>query len=490
MFPLLLSNAASAQINDEINAGLQFSFSPPGARSLAMGSAFSGLADDATAAYSNPAGLLWISRPEVSVESRLSSFTTVYPDSGSASGSPRHIGIDTRDDLVVNDNESRTAGLSYLAYVHVPAKRWRFAVYRHEFANFESEITSQGPFIRSTLESGETRSRLAAVSGSLDLEILSLGAAVAYAVSENLWAGLALSFYDFDYHAITRRFVTTEARSPVSQAVFDRVELSDVNESDRSLQRGADDDIALIAGLLWTGARDRWSVGLVYRQAPTFDFSYEFEWRQRSRANAAGDTDGDGFLDAEPNLDYVDPGIERALSGHADFETPDIISLGVAFRPLQTFTVSFEWARVAYSNLEPESNALVFALENPNSCGDFDSRGSPQTVPCVTSQNRLERFEVDDADELHIGFELIVGERLPFALRAGAWFDPDHKMTFSNPQGIGPPEDRFEPRFRPGDDEMHITLGFGFATERFQLDVAVDSSDRADVASLSGVVRF
>ena len=34
---LLLSTVAGAQTNDEINAGLQFSFAPPGARSLALG---------------------------------------------------------------------------------------------------------------------------------------------------------------------------------------------------------------------------------------------------------------------------------------------------------------------------------------------------------------------------------------------------------------------------------------------------------------------
>ena len=47
----------TAQTSDEINGGIQFDFSLPGARSLGMGGAFVALADDATAGYSNPAGL-------------------------------------------------------------------------------------------------------------------------------------------------------------------------------------------------------------------------------------------------------------------------------------------------------------------------------------------------------------------------------------------------------------------------------------------------
>ena len=47
---------AFAITDEEGNASIQFAFVPPGARSLGMGGAFVGRADDATAAYTNPAG--------------------------------------------------------------------------------------------------------------------------------------------------------------------------------------------------------------------------------------------------------------------------------------------------------------------------------------------------------------------------------------------------------------------------------------------------
>jgi hypothetical protein len=84
----LLGSVALAQTNAEINAGIQFNFSTPGARSLGLGGAFIGLADDATAAFTNPAGLTALSRPEVSIEGRRWKYTNIFTDGGRAYGDP------------------------------------------------------------------------------------------------------------------------------------------------------------------------------------------------------------------------------------------------------------------------------------------------------------------------------------------------------------------------------------------------------------------
>lgn len=56
------------QTDEEIFQEFKFNFSPPGARAAAMGKAFIGLADDTTAAETNPAGLTTLLTPEFSVE--------------------------------------------------------------------------------------------------------------------------------------------------------------------------------------------------------------------------------------------------------------------------------------------------------------------------------------------------------------------------------------------------------------------------------------
>src|SRR5688572_25334919 len=87
------TNVAFAQTTAQFP--LQFDFLTPGARSLALGSAFIGLADDATAAISNPAGLLALSRPEVSFEGRYRRFDSPFLVAGRLSGAVTNIGEDT-----------------------------------------------------------------------------------------------------------------------------------------------------------------------------------------------------------------------------------------------------------------------------------------------------------------------------------------------------------------------------------------------------------
>src|SRR5688572_23077717 len=70
LMALLALPAAGQNVDIEALSGLQFNFGNPGARSLGMGGAFLGLADDASAAEANPAGLTILRKPEVSVEGR------------------------------------------------------------------------------------------------------------------------------------------------------------------------------------------------------------------------------------------------------------------------------------------------------------------------------------------------------------------------------------------------------------------------------------
>src|SRR5947208_7189489 len=79
----LIAFPAAAQNTDiESLSGLTFNFGNPGARSLGMGGAFLGLADDASAAEANPAGLTVLRRPEVSVEVRNYQEQQLFTTSG------------------------------------------------------------------------------------------------------------------------------------------------------------------------------------------------------------------------------------------------------------------------------------------------------------------------------------------------------------------------------------------------------------------------
>ena len=65
-------------VGADARAQLIVNLSTPGARALAMGGAFIGVADDATTAVTNPAGLSNLSIPEVYVEGKGSSGLTGF----------------------------------------------------------------------------------------------------------------------------------------------------------------------------------------------------------------------------------------------------------------------------------------------------------------------------------------------------------------------------------------------------------------------------
>ena len=100
---------------------MEYAFTNPGARSLGLGGAFAAFADDATAAFANPAGLVQITRPEVSFELRGRADVSAFSDIA--------MGFEA-------DTETNSAsGIGFLSFVY-PRGNWRFAFYWHQFANF------------------------------------------------------------------------------------------------------------------------------------------------------------------------------------------------------------------------------------------------------------------------------------------------------------------------------------------------------------------
>ena len=112
--PLLVAGSVLAQTVTGISGPptFQFSFSNPGARSMGFGGAFVALADDATAAFANPAGLVQITRPEVSLEGRYWDYSTPFVERGRFEGEPTGIGIDVIARMQGSVSSYDTAGPS------------------------------------------------------------------------------------------------------------------------------------------------------------------------------------------------------------------------------------------------------------------------------------------------------------------------------------------------------------------------------------------
>ncbi|HKC24563.1 MAG TPA: hypothetical protein VKF32_07455, partial [Thermoanaerobaculia bacterium] len=65
-----IASPASAQIESALLSKVSFNLSSPGGKSLAMGGAFTAIADDATAALANPAGLGLLSSVQIGLSGK------------------------------------------------------------------------------------------------------------------------------------------------------------------------------------------------------------------------------------------------------------------------------------------------------------------------------------------------------------------------------------------------------------------------------------
>jgi long-subunit fatty acid transport protein len=129
-------------------------FTNPGARSIGLGGAFAAIADDATAAFANPAGLVQIVRPEISVELRAT-----------ASWNDTDFGL-----------PYGVSGLGFFSFVY-PSRSWALALYSHQLASVGVEFSYP-----------EFRER--------EFTVRSYAAAAAFEISEHLSLGAGLSYFD------------------------------------------------------------------------------------------------------------------------------------------------------------------------------------------------------------------------------------------------------------------------------------------------------
>jgi len=406
---------------------LQISFSDPGARSMGFGGAFVALADDATAAFSNPAGLVQLLEPEISVEGRHWSYSAPYTVGGRAEGLPSGFGLDNTVGLRTATSEDIHAGLSFLSLAY-PLGNWSLAMFRHENANQEFASETQGLFFAGT---DCCQDRYVDQRATSELDFLSYGLSAARRIRDNFVLGLGVVYHDTSIESDVAQFFwdedTLESFFAVNSYLPERSLLSQ-----RSFVR--DSDWTLTGGFLWQ-VSGNWSVGGVYRQG--FEAVINFEVR-------AGET-----------IDFgVPPGEIFIRESGGPIEFPDIYGLGFAYRaPDGRLTVTFQWDRVEYSDI-------------PRSL-DLDDQW------------------IDDADELHLGAEYVFLQSTPIiALRLGAWLDPHHQMYATG-------DDPFVRALLPrGDDEIHVAGGIGLAMEKFQIDLAMDFAERADTVSLSAIYSF
>ncbi|MFZ2490650.1 MAG: outer membrane protein transport protein [Thermoanaerobaculia bacterium] len=451
VFAALLAMPLAAQnVDIESLSGLQFNFGNPGARSLGMAGAFLGLADDASAAEANPAGLTILRKPEISIEARNYLENQVLTTSGTFPDVER-TGFSHHSDRAV---------ISFGSVVIPVKNRFTLGVYYHEPLRNEgagqvlptrNEITGRvekmTPNFFVPVGGGEPISeaecekrgwgscveyRVDPFISAVDVRQRTFGFAAAAQLHPKFSVGATVRYQTFQESAFTFRFTHDFEPSTISVQAT-------AKENGGELEMQEETDVTFAAGFKWSPT-DRLSFGGVYKQGPTFV----------APTFLAGQVTDFEFL----------------RLADTTFHVPDVMGVGVSFRPIPVLTVNADAVHVKYSNLVDDFVATIADVR------DIDSP-----------------FVLEDVIELRVGAEYFFSTRIPFALRAGYWRDPAHAVEWQGP--LDQPGYVAEALLYPkGEAQNHITIGGGLAWPRFQIDFAYDTSDNYKVGSISMVTRF
>jgi long-chain fatty acid transport protein len=418
---------ALAQTNLEVNAGLELNLSQPGARSLGMGGAFIGLADDATAAYTNPAGLANITVTEIALEGRAWDYKTKFSDDGSV-----FFRNGQMDDSAVIDGETSTSrsGVSFGSIVY-PGKNWTSALYFHQLANYEANISTAG--VVAFGGSGQPLFYRLPIKGSTELEIQSVGGAFAYRAGKAFSLGFSAASTRLTWSSSVRRFETESDRDD-DYWLNEQILTSD------------EEGVTGSVGFQWRVA-EHFHVGGVYRLGPEFDIA---------TTSALGPAAG------------FNNSIRDQDAGTVKF--PDSYGLGLAISST-SFRFLVDWVRVEYSAMTASTINVINNTAEDNLAASY--------------------LKAEDADEVHAGFEFVFSQMVnPLAIRIGGYFDPDHKVIYDGPLASRGQQSEAM-IFRPGDNQIHYSAGLGLNIQdgRYELNLAADIADRVNTVSFSFVTR-
>lgn len=421
--PCFADNSCSAAL-----PAIPFDILPPGARSLGIGGAFVGVADDATAAEANPAGMTILTRPEISLHGRHASYDVEFLDPNGYDGIAA--GADTPNPPIGTFDDSNST-VSFASFVY-PFSRFVIAGYYQNSGRIDDESTITGfePTFIDTYIS----------STVIDAEVESYGLSGAFRLNDMFSVGVSLKSTSTDVTYIQAStlsdFRDQESNLDEAGIIDDELTLVSANQID-------DDDFTWNIGLL-INPNGKFSAGVVYRENGSYEAEQSLIFTGVSECNGV------------PGCSLPPVTTELLDQTNSDYDLPDIFSVGMAWRPTDTWLLAFQLDNVGYDDQpEPAGTSLIF------------------DEPIATDELNDEWVWHAGVEKVFIFDKAFLGMSL-LSLRGGAFSNPDH--------------DGYD---QIDTDDTSYTLGLGTVFgERFQVDAAWQFSDQIDTFVMSGVYRF
>jgi long-chain fatty acid transport protein len=433
LFAAFCARPASAQLDSALLSKLRFNLTNPGGKSLAMGGAFSAIADDATAAIANPAGLGLISSIEVAVSGKRVDETLALPTARStATGglvapyppvTTSAVGIDTS-----------TSGVEFAGVVVPISSRLVAAFTYAENLRFEGDAGAGGYQyleLRDNRSGGTTRrDNLYEYRefGSASLTNRLLAASLAFRVTEGfrIGGGVTLNRASFDLEG--------DAGGP--HRIVSQTYLSPTAQETRTVTMGVQGlggtQVGFVAGV---------HADLIADGSLTFGADYR--WTQAA----------EGTLVIGGN---VPDALATQTSRTFRFRVPSDASVGLAAHPMPGLTIAAEVQWVKYGDIFDRALPVV------------SYAGLAGPFPGVPVSGVL--ADLSPAPSVFVprlGFEYVAGGRdLRLAFRVGYHREPAHGVTanLAARDASGQPYPITDPPFS---DSVAAVFDGGKADDRF-----------------------
>ena len=433
MLVLLYPATGHSLDNTYWNTQLGFQFYPPGARALGMGGAFVGIADDATAAVSNPAGIAQLTHMQLAIEGRyVSTDSTGKAFSWTTENGNRAIqkaSSDVHDATDVSFGAFTTPLFNNLFNISLfYDKPMSFSV------NKRAARESQGL--------GEFQ------PSSTDITINEAGLSVARSFFDGklmLGGGLGVQFLDMQQSAVGF-IIDNQAPTGFSRYFKRSVDESEVGVSYR--------------GGILVKPIDNLRLGASYTSMPSFDYQI----RQ----------------------DFVEGGRQ---SFNSEFDVPDNLSFGAAYNIFPNWVVLFEGRYIMYSQLEKN---LTIPIAYPDAPVDIHGFRILSSRSDYSIDNILE-IHFGTEYVLNAIQNVPIALRAGFFYEPA--HDLEYTKPSVIPDGLNRPRNQLNNieanLFDGGEALWHFTFGTGAVFfNHFQVDVGADITDKSQNVALSMVYQF
>ncbi len=433
-----------AVTDEEIFRAFSLNLSTPGARARAMGGAFIGRADDATAAETNPAGLSLLVRPEISLEygfantRSVSNTVTNIPVSNFdltpspvQNPDPQGEFDPTIAEFKATDTLDEINQLGFLSVVY-PIEGVTFAVSRHQLIKTQASVNggvSSSPF--HFVEPND-------FIGSSDINQANYGISVAGKLGDYFSLGATVKIADF-------QFDSTIAARQKNEPFHGQHFVSTISSSETK--------VGFTVGVL-VRPSPKISIGGVYRYEPEFTL--------------------DAFVE---NVDFGGNPliVDRSGNTQSNFDVPDSIGAGISVSPTPNLNINLDVVRVLHSQLENVDTGYSLFTH---------------LLPIIEQANEI-TFKIEDGTNIHVGAEYLhIAGNWIAAFRGGYYREEPNRFFLSS--AVNDEIDVFlRPIFgsTPGEDFHHLTFGGGFTYRQFQFDFAFDLSPaiQTDKGNIQGI---